>query len=60
MNTDLSDLTDHLLHAAQKAGATAADAIAVGGTPMEISVRAGALEQADSSEGTELGRKILM
>ena len=41
---DLSHLTDALLTAARKAGADAADAIAVDGTAISIDVRQGRLE----------------
>ncbi len=56
----LSDLTQQLLDVARKAGASAADAIAVDGTSISIDVRAGALEQAERSEGIELGLRVLI
>lgn len=55
MPQDLSALTDALLSAAKAAGAEAADAMAVKGTSVSIDVRAGALEQAERSEGIDLG-----
>jgi PmbA protein len=58
--TDLSDLTDALLTAARKAGAEAADALAVEGTALSIDIRAGALEQAERAEGTEIGLRVLI
>lgn len=45
--TDLETLTHSLLDAARKAGAGAADAIAVDGAALSIDVRQGRLEQAD-------------
>jgi PmbA protein len=58
--TDLSRLTDALLSAARKAGAQAADALAVDGTALSIDIRAGALEQAERAEGTEIGLRVLI
>lgn len=57
---DLSHLTDALLTAARKAGADAADAIAVDGTAISIDVRQGRLEQAERSEGLEIGLRVLI
>jgi PmbA protein len=59
-DTRLSDLTAALLAAATKAGAHAADAIAVDGRAVSIDVRAGALEQAERSEGVEIGLRVLI
>jgi len=53
-------LTDALLQAAKRAGADAADAIAVEGIATAIDIRAGALEQAERSEGVELGLRVLI
>ena len=58
--TTLSDLSEQLLNAAHKAGASQADALAIKGTSMEISVRAGALENADRSEGTDIGLRVIV
>ncbi len=60
MTQSLSDLTQQLLDVARRAGAGAADAIAVDGTSVSINVRAGALEQADRSEGIEIGLRVLV
>ncbi|MEM8823630.1 MAG: TldD/PmbA family protein [Pseudomonadota bacterium] len=57
--TDLPALTDALLQAAKKAGADAADAIAVDGTSVSIDVLKGALEHAERSEGVEIGLRVL-
>jgi len=56
----LSDLTEALLAAATKAGADAADALAVDGRAVSIDVRGGALEQAERSEGVEIGLRVLI
>ncbi len=56
----LAGLTAALLVAARKAGAEAADAMAVDGTSVSIDVRNGALEQAERSEGVEIGLRVLV
>lgn len=56
----LADLTEALLAAATKAGAEAADALAVDGRAVSIDVRGGVLEQAERSEGVEIGLRVLM
>jgi PmbA protein len=56
----LSDLTQQLLEAAKKAGADAADALAVDGTSISIDVRNGKLEQAERSDGVEIGLRVLL
>ena len=56
----LPKLTEALLAAAKRAGATEADAIAVDGRSVAIDVRAGHLEQAERSEGVEIGLRVLM
>ena len=58
--TDLSSLTSALLDAAKAAGAESADAIATSGTSLSIEVRAGALEHAERSEGTDIGLRVLI
>lgn len=60
MTNLLDDLTQQLLDAAHAAGADTSDAIAVDGTSVEIGVRAGALEQAERSEGIEVGLRVLV
>ncbi len=49
-----------LLAAARDAGAEAAEAIAIRGTSLSVEVRAGALEQAERSEGTDIGLRVLL
>ncbi len=60
MSTNLSDLSQQLLSAAKSAGADAADVIAVDGTSINIDVRAGALEQAERSEGIDIGLRVFV
>lgn len=60
MTDRLSTLTDALLAAATKAGADGADAIAVDGTSVSVDVRGGRLEQAERSEGIEIGLRVLI
>lgn len=60
MTPSLSDLSHALLDAARKAGADSADALAVAGTALSIEIRKGALEQAERSEGVEIGLRVLM
>lgn len=59
-DTRLSDLTDALLTAAKRAGAEAADAMAIDGQAVSIDVRGGALEQAERAEGVEIGLRVLI
>ncbi|MFN6951169.1 MAG: TldD/PmbA family protein [Albidovulum sp.] len=56
----LAPLTEALLAAARKAGAEAADAMAVDGRSISVDVRGGALEQAERSEGTEIGLRVIV
>ena len=60
MTSQLSDFTRALLAAAKRAEADAADAMAVDATSLSIDVRAGALEHAERSEGTEIGLRVLV
>ena len=60
MSDKLQSLTQALLEAARKAGAESADALAVEGTSVSIDIRAGKLEQAERSEGIELGLRVLI
>ncbi len=60
MTQSLSDLSDQILQAARRAGADAADAIAVDGTSVSITVREGALEQAERSEGVDIGLRVFV
>ncbi|MGY6412473.1 MAG: TldD/PmbA family protein [Alkalilacustris sp.] len=60
MTQTLETLTQALLDAARKAGAEAADAVAIEGRSLAIDVRAGQLEQAERAEGLEIGLRVLM
>ncbi|MDP2740197.1 MAG: metallopeptidase TldD-related protein [Pseudorhodobacter sp.] len=60
MDDRLEALTGALLAAASRAGADAADAIAVDGRAVSIDVRVGLLEQAERSEGIEIGLRVLI
>jgi len=56
----LERLTQSLLEAARRAGAGAADAIAVEGRSQSLDIRAGRLEQAERAEGVEIGLRVLI
>ncbi|ROU02973.1 TldD/PmbA family protein [Histidinibacterium lentulum] len=60
MAHDLSALADQILTAARAAGAEAADVVAIGGTSLSIDVRGGRLEEAQRSEGIDLGLRVLI
>ncbi|RAP40034.1 modulator protein [Rhodovulum viride] len=60
MSDPIPSLTEALLDAARKAGAEAADALVTEGTSLSIDVRDGRLEQAERSEGIELGLRVLI
>ncbi len=60
MTDRLASLTEALLSAATAAGADAADAIAVDGSATAVDVRGGRLEQAERSEGIEIGLRVLV
>jgi PmbA protein len=53
-------LAHALLDAARKAGADAADAIAIAGTSVSIDVRAGKLEEAQRAEATDIGLRVFV
>ena len=60
MADDLADLTHRMIDHARRAGADAADAMAVEGVSLSIDVRAGRLEQAERAEGTEIGLRVMV
>ncbi|MGQ3487138.1 TldD/PmbA family protein [Roseovarius pacificus] len=60
MTRPLDQLTDSLLDAARKAGAGAADAIAIEGRSITIDMRGGTLEQAEREEGVDVGLRVLV
>lgn len=56
----LQSLTEALLDAAAKAGAQAADAIAVRSASVSVDIRAGQLEQAERAESVDVGLRVLI
>ncbi len=60
MTQTLADLTHRLIDAAKSAGADAADAVAVAGTSVSIDVRNSVLEEAQRSEGTDIGLRVFV
>ena len=60
MSADLADLADQLLAAARRAGADAADALAVDGTSISIEVTKGRLEHAERAEGVDISLRVLL
>ncbi|WP_166418049.1 TldD/PmbA family protein [Cochlodiniinecator piscidefendens] len=60
MTNSLDSLTSQLLEAAKRAGADAADALAVEGQSTSIEVLNGALEHAERSEGTDIGLRVMV
>ncbi len=60
MPAPLADLAPALLDAALRAGAEAADAIALQGRSQSIDIRQGRLEQAERAEGVEIGLRVLI
>ncbi len=60
MTRDLASLTDQMISIAKRSGADAADALAVNGTSISIDVRNGALEQAERSEGIDIGLRVFV
>jgi len=58
--TALSTLAERLVEAAKRAGADAADAIAVRGISQGVEVRDGRVEESDRSEGDDVGLRVLV
>src|SRR5487761_2115873 len=56
----LTDRAERLVKAALAAGADAADAVAVRAMSLSIEVRDGAVEESESSEGDDLGLRVLV
>jgi len=56
----LSDLAQRLVEAARKAGADAADAVAVRGMSQGVEVRDGRVEEAERSEGDDVGLRVIV
>ncbi len=58
--TALLDRAERLVEAARKAGADAADAVAVRSMSLGIEVRDGAVEESERAEGDDLGLRVLV
>jgi PmbA protein len=58
--TALSDLADRLVAAARRAGADAADAVAVRSMSLHVGVREGAVEQSERSESDDVGLRVFV
>jgi PmbA protein len=56
----LIDLAHRLVEAAQRAGAHAADAIAVRSASLSVEVREGAVEESERAEADDLGLRVLV
>ncbi|WP_315743994.1 MULTISPECIES: TldD/PmbA family protein [unclassified Bradyrhizobium] len=56
----LSALAERLVEAARKAGADAADAIAVRGVSQGVEVRDGRVEESERSEGDDVGLRVIV
>jgi len=56
----LMDLAERLVQAARRAGADAADAIAVRSMSLSVEVREGAVESSERSEGDDVGLRVLV
>jgi PmbA protein len=56
----LADLAERLVEAARRAGADAADAVAVRGMSLSVDVRHGAVEGSERSEGDDVGLRVLV
>ncbi|MCV2876220.1 TldD/PmbA family protein [Rhodobacteraceae bacterium XHP0102] len=57
---DLAGLAQQMLDYAQEAGADAADTMVVQGVSQTVTLRNGTLEQAERSEGTEIGLRVII
>ncbi|MEM8793519.1 MAG: TldD/PmbA family protein [Pseudomonadota bacterium] len=60
MSAAVEEIAEQLVDAAKKAGADAADAIVVRSSSTYVGVAERALEEAEGSEGTDLGLRVLM
>jgi PmbA protein len=56
----LSDLAERLVAAARRAGADAADAVAVRSMSLHVGVREGAVEQSERSESDDVGLRVFV
>lgn len=58
--TALADLAESLVEAARRAGADAADAVAVRSVSSSVEVRHGGVEASERSEGDDVGLRVLV
>jgi PmbA protein len=58
--TALAELADRLVAAARRAGADAADAVAVRSMSLSVEVREGAVEESQRSEGDDVGLRVFV
>jgi PmbA protein len=56
----LTELAERLVTAARRAGADAADALAVRSVSLAVEVREGAVEESERSEGDDVGLRVLV
>src|SRR5437763_10117040 len=56
----LTDLAERLVAAARRAGADAADALAVRSISLSVEVRDGAVEESERAEGDDMGLRVLV
>ena len=56
----LTELADRLVSAADRAGADAADAVAVRSVSLGVEVRDGAVEESERSEGDDVGLRVFV
>ena len=56
----LTDLAERLVSAARRAGADAADALAVRSVSLAVEVREGAVEESERSEGDDVGLRVFV
>src|SRR5215467_8818041 len=56
----LTDLAERLVAAARRAGANAADAVAVRSMSQSVEVREGAVEESERSEGDDVGLRVFV
>ena len=56
----LTDLAERLVTAARRAGADAADAIAVRSISLAVEIREGAVEESERSEGDDVGLRVFV
>jgi PmbA protein len=56
----LTDLAERLVTAARRAGADAADALAVRSVSLAVEVREGAMEESERSEGDDVGLRVFV